>query len=117
MSPAAKAHLNDGLTTRPFTQASRHRREALRAFSALLMLPALRGWAQSPLRVAWLATPKASDGSFFLQELREGFRGLGYVEGANFAIEPYWGDESVARMDELMAKALASRPAVIVAQG
>lgn len=68
-------------------------------------------------RVAWISPTRAPDGELFLDALRRGLRERGYAEGRNLAIEPYWGDESAARLAEVAQQLIASRPQVIVAQG
>ena len=52
-----------------------------------------------------------------LGELRRGFADLGHIEGRSIIIEPYWGDDDPAKTAKNVAEAIASRPALIVAQG
>ena len=71
----------------------------------------------TPARVVWVSPTPAADGSPFLDELRRGLRELNYVEGKNLILEPYWGDNTPARLEKIMAEAVASAPRIIVAQG
>ena len=71
----------------------------------------------SQFRVAWISPTRAADGSPFLQELRRGLQELGYVEGRNLLLEPYWGEDSTERLTKLVAEIVATDPHVVVAQG
>lgn len=94
------------------------RRDFLNALSAGALAAALPAIAQPSLfRVAWTSPTKATDASPFLDELRRGLRELGYVEGRNIQIEPYWGEDSADRIQKMIVDAVASNPHVIVAQG
>ncbi len=94
------------------------RRNFLNALGAGAFAFALPAIAQpSPFRVCWMSPTGAADGSLFLDELRRGLRELGYAEGRNLRIEPYWGENSAERIGKLIAEVVASNPHVIVAQG
>jgi putative ABC transport system substrate-binding protein len=96
----------------------KNRRDCLAALAAGALATALPVGAQpSPFRIAWTSPTKAADGSPFLDELRRGLRELGYVEGRNLVIEPYWGEDSADRIQKMVVEAVASNPHVIVAQG
>jgi putative tryptophan/tyrosine transport system substrate-binding protein len=94
------------------------RRALLRGIGATLIAGALPARAQpAPPRVCWLSPSRASEGSPFLEELRAGLRDLGYAEGRNIVIEPYWGEDSAPRVEKMIAEVIASKPALIVSQG
>lgn len=96
----------------------RTRRDFLGVLGAGALAAALPAVAQpSQFRIAWTSPTKAADGSPFLDELRRGLRELGYVEGRNIQIEPYWGEDSADRVRKMIVEAVASYPHVIVAQG
>lgn len=94
-------------------------RAALAVLLALELLAGPRAGSTqpTPFRVSWISPTRAADGSPFLDELRQGLRELGYVEGGNVLIQPYWGEDSAARVETLVADVVASAPHVIVAQG
>jgi putative ABC transport system substrate-binding protein len=94
-----------------------NRRDMVLALFALGVAPFSTLAQSAPFRVAWISPTPAADGSPFLDELRRGLRELGYVEGRNLVLEPYWGDNTPARLAKMMADAIASAPNVIVAQG
>jgi putative ABC transport system substrate-binding protein len=93
------------------------KRRAFLAAAGALTLP-FPGRAQSaPARVAWFSNTTQVDGQQFQDELRLGMRSLGYAEGRDFIVEPYWGEDSPPRVAQLAAEIVASRPRVIVTQG
>ncbi len=49
--------------------------------------------------------------------MRQGLRGYGYVEGSNFALQTYWGEDSPEQLEAIVAQAIAANPRVIVAYG
>lgn len=94
------------------------RRDAVNVLGLGVLAAALPVIAQTPAnRISWLSPTKAKDGSPFLSELRVGLSDLGYVEGRNILIDPYWGEDSAERIPKLIAEVIASNPRVIVAQG
>jgi putative ABC transport system substrate-binding protein len=96
----------------------KNRRAVLHAIAAAIAAVACPALAQpAPFRVGWTSPTRAADGSPFLDELRRGLRELGYVEGRNVLIEPYWGEDSAERITKMVAEAVATAPHVIVAQG
>ena len=97
------------------TNARRTLLAALGAGGLAAAFPAVAQPTRS--RIAWTSPTKAADGSLFLEELRRGLRELGYVEGRNIVIEAQWGEDSPERIAAMVAKVVASRPDVIVAQG
>ncbi len=94
------------------------RREVIQAAAcaAALALPA-RARSQSVARVAWVSTSPANDGTLFFNELRNGLRELGHVEGRNLALDAYWGDHGSELLNKRILEAVSSKPQVIVAQG
>ena len=70
--------------------------------------------AAKAYRVGFLtfATPEQS--ALLLRELTEGLRELGYVDGRNIVIEPYYGDGTLNRLPDLAASVVRSRVDVIV---
>jgi len=94
------------------------RRQFLLSAGSTIVATSAQVLAQGiPSRVVWVSPTPAADGSPFLDELRRGLRELNYVEGKNLVLEPYWGDNTPARLDKIMADAVASAPRIIVAQG
>ena len=82
---------------------------------SILAMP-LAGWAQRPpevRRIGYLHPGGRLPG--FLEILREGLRGLGYVEGRNLVIESRSGDE--ARLPELATELVRLNVEVIVTPG
>lgn len=88
------------------------KRRAFLALTAAAVMPKT-GVAQATARVAWLSPTHAEDGTIFLDALRAGFKDL----GRNVQIDVHWGDDSVEKLAQIVTAAVASRPAVIVAQG
>ena len=68
-------------------------------------------------RVAWVSLERANSSSPVFAAFRTGMTELGYVEGRNLAIDAWWGDGSVVRLEQQRADILAAAPDVIVAQG
>jgi putative ABC transport system substrate-binding protein len=92
------------------------RRSLLLSLLAGILAPSALA-QQAPRRVAWVSPGVAAEGQLFLDALRRGLRERGYEEGRNLLLEPHWGDGLPARIAELPARIVASRPDVIVAQG
>lgn len=88
------------------------RRSFLLAASCAVL--ARRAAAQTLRRVAWISPTRAADGSVFLDELVAGLRDLGRRD---VAVEPYWAEDSAERQTRIVAEAIATRPAAIVAYG
>ena len=69
-------------------------------------------------RIGWVAVgPPSVRASMFLEALRQGLRGLGYVEGHNLAIEARWADGGLDRVADLTADLVRLKVDVIVTQG
>lgn len=94
-----------------------------RSFCRLLPVPLsglalnCKAQAAAPFRVAWVSLDQSSPNPPMLTAFRAGMAELGYVEGSNLVIEPYWGEGSTARLEQLRGDILRSRPDVVVAQG
>jgi putative tryptophan/tyrosine transport system substrate-binding protein len=82
----------------------------------VLSLPA-RAQAQRNARIAWVTIARADPDSPFLQGFRGRLRELGWVEGRNLALDIWGGDGTPARMKELVAQVVASKPDLIIATG
>lgn len=94
------------------------RRHLLGAIGAGALVSSFPISAQpAPVRVAWMSPTSSSDGSPFLDELRRSLHEIGHIEGRNFSLEAYWGDDSTERIAKLAAEVVASKPQLIVAQG
>jgi putative ABC transport system substrate-binding protein len=94
-----------------------------RAFAAWLGCGALPAGAQVnppgqalPL-IAWTTGARPDAASPFLAALRQGLAEAGRVEGRDFRLAAWWGDDSSERFDALVAEMLRSRPDLIVTQG
>lgn len=99
-------------------QPSPVRRQFLQILCGISLATTLPARAQGkPARIAWVSPGKAGDGSVFLEELRNGLRELGRIEGRDLAIEVHWGEDSPQRLQEIVTQAVSSRPALIVALG
>lgn len=73
--------------------------------------------APAPFRIAWVSLDQADARSPVFAAFRAGMAALGYVEGQNLLIEPWWGEGSAARLEALRPDILRTQPDVIVAQG
>jgi putative ABC transport system substrate-binding protein len=85
------------------------------AFAVTLALPAVA--QPAPRRLAWLTPTTVKDGEIFLTELKTGLKELGYVDGQNLVIEPYYGEDSADKLAALVPQAIAAKPDIIVAMG
>jgi len=74
-------------------------------------------WAQQArlARVAWLTMDRANPQAPFWVGFRRGMQDLGWLEGQNVLIDPWWADGSPERLKQLIREIVASRPDVIVA--
>ncbi len=70
-----------------------------------------------PLRVAWASIERPNPASPYLEAFRRGMRELGYTEGKELVIDPWWGDGTEARLAQQIDAIVRSQPDVIVAQG
>lgn len=96
-----------------------------RALRRLLAAMPLYWWSMRPaaaqdgrvFRVAWVSMERPGSRSPVFAAFLDGMAALGYVEGRNLVVDAWWGEGSVARLQELRPEILRSRPDVIVAQG
>jgi putative ABC transport system substrate-binding protein len=68
-----------------------------------------------PARLGWLSYIGQPDPA--LENLREGLRELGYVEGKSFVKVPRFGDGGFTRLPRLVAELAAERLNVLVSRG
>ena len=74
--------------------------------------------AQRPqARVAWMSVDRASSDSLGFQSFRRGMAELGWHEGRNLAIQPWWGEGSASALRDALPGLAAYKPDVVVAQG
>jgi len=96
------------------------KRRAFGIYAACASLPVGAqgpGTAAAPARIAWISGAKEGSRSAFLGAMRHGLEELGRVEGRDYRIETYWGDDSRERLDPLVVEMLRSAPDLIVTQG
>jgi putative tryptophan/tyrosine transport system substrate-binding protein len=92
------------------------RRQAL-VFTAAMALCAaspVGGQPARKARVAWVTMERANPQAPFWVSFRSGMRALGWVEGQNVTIDPWWVDGSVERLKLMIPDIVASRPDIIV---
>jgi len=96
-----------------------NRRHVCKTLAALPLAIALRATAQtaSPYRVAWVSLDQPGSNSPPLAAFRKGMAELGYVEGKDLAIDPWFGAGSADRLAQMRPDILRTRPDVIVTQG
>jgi len=87
------------------------------ALCAALAIVAAAAGAQGPPRVVWVSPVPIDQGGLFFEELRRGLRDVGQVEGRSFQLESSWGDGTQEGAAKLLAKVVATAPAIIVTQG
>jgi putative ABC transport system substrate-binding protein len=96
------------------------KRRVFAAWAAYAALP-VRGQDRAPgsalPRIAWVSGARPDARSPFLGALRSGLGEAGRVEGRDFRLDTWWGDDSMERFDSLVAEMLRSRPDLIVTQG
>jgi len=94
-----------------------------RAFATWLAAAALPAGAQAVVsgravpRIAWASGSRPDASSPFLAALRQGLAEAGRLEGRDFLLDAWWGDDSMERLDPLVVEMLRSRPDLIVTQG
>ena len=95
------------------------RRSFCRALAVGSFAAVARARTQSPgpLRLAWASIESGATRSPYLDAFRSGMRELGYKEGANLVVDPWWGDGTEANLARQVDAIVASRPEIIVAQG
>jgi putative ABC transport system substrate-binding protein len=93
------------------------RRKVLQALGAGTLGAAFPAIAQAQVRIGWISNTRAADANLFLDALRSGLKGFGYVEGRNLLIDARWGDDVGQKIEQNIADLIAARPSVIVTQG
>lgn len=83
---------------------------------AIALLPRV-GLSQAVAKVAWVSPTPAAEGGPFFDELRNGLRELGHVEGRNLRLDSYWAENDDALTVKAFEAAQASGAQVVVAQG
>lgn len=83
----------------------------------MLVAPGLVRGQSRPVRIAWFSNTTQLDGQQFLDELRGGLGSLGYVEGRDIVLQPYWGEDSPQRVARIAAEIVASQPRLVVTHG
>jgi putative ABC transport system substrate-binding protein len=68
-------------------------------------------------RVAWTSVERPNPESPFFLAFRAAMRELGWVEGRNLVLDPWWGGGSVDGLKKLVPEIVAKRPEVIVSAG
>ncbi|HET7528259.1 MAG TPA: ABC transporter substrate-binding protein [Burkholderiaceae bacterium] len=86
------------------------------AVALLAMGATARPWAQQArvARVAWITLELANPQAPFWLGFRRGMRELGWTEGQNIVINPWWADGSLDRLKQQIPDILGSRPDIIV---
>ena len=74
-----------------------------------------RAEAQQPVKVHRIGVLMFTSSSFFIEELRQGLRELGYVEGQNLRLEVRSAEERRERLDDLAAELVRLPVDLIVA--
>ncbi len=92
-------------------------RRAAAGLAAFLSCLSAVGAQPALPRVLWISPVPAAEGRLFFEELRNGLRAAGQVEGRNFQLDATWGDGTPQQAAKLMADAVAASPAIIVALG
>jgi len=96
------------------------RRKLLIAMGAGAFTASLSSSAQQPSKmrlIGFLGTGTATGMASWVQALRAGLRGLGYVEGKNIAIEFRWADGKYERAPALAAELVRLKVEVLVTHG
>jgi len=70
--------------------------------------------ADRAVRIAFVGPDSAAGSSRFIGAFRERLRELGWIEGENLVLSPYWCDGRLERFPDLMRQALAAKPDVLV---
>ena len=102
-------------------------RRAVLAFTLAALL-SLVAWVESESqgqrtgrtwRIGWLSPSPSATGSYELAALREGLRGLGYVEGerGNILLTERWADGAATRMPQLARELVEAKVDVICTSG
>ncbi|MBI1848647.1 MAG: ABC transporter substrate-binding protein [Candidatus Rokubacteria bacterium] len=92
------------------------RRQFLIAAGVLLAAPLARAQT-APRRMAWFGAGRAGTPSPFLDAMRAGLRELGWEEGRNLALTPFWTEGTPEEAERLARQMLESNPEIIVVYG
>lgn len=95
------------------------RRTFLTSALAATVLPraaAAQGTAR-PARIGWLTAQRPASLAPYLEAMRAGLAGLGYVEGRNLIIDYRFADDEIARVPDLAADLVRTQVSMILAQG
>jgi len=84
-------------------------------FALALVVGAVTVGAAQETKPARIVVLSRSAATVSIQELREGLRKLGHVEGRTYTIEHRHAEDSTARLRELAVEVARSRPDVIFA--
>ena len=97
------------------------RREFLIALGVGALCAARPSFAQQQTgkiyRIGWLSFNSSSVGASELEGLRQGLRGLGYVEGRNVTFEPRWADGNSTALPALARELVMLKVDVICTTG
>ncbi len=93
------------------------RRTFFVAVAGLAASFALRAQARQPVHVSFVSHSSPKAFGHLLSEFRTELHALGYVEGRDLTLNVLWAEDRLGRLPGLFAKALASKPAVIVTHG
>jgi putative ABC transport system substrate-binding protein len=102
-------------------QVMNNRRKLIIALGAGALTVPLGSLAQQrstkSYRIGWLSPTSPLSGKAELDALREGLRGLGYVEGRNLTIETRWADGNAAALPALARSLVDLKVDIICAAG
>ncbi|MEP7208686.1 MAG: ABC transporter substrate-binding protein [Casimicrobiaceae bacterium] len=95
------------------------RRTVCATLGALAAAKTLAAFAQGTraYRLAWVTIERAGEPSPGLAAFMIGMRELGYREGRDYTVSPWYGEGSAARLEALAPEIVSARPDVIVSQG
>lgn len=89
---------------------------ALFAFGAAPLRATAQPSGKVP-RIGLLGVTSAADYALQVEAMRQGFRGLGYVEGQSIVIDYRWAEGQLDRLPALAAELIRLQPDVIVTSG
>ena len=95
------------------------RRRSFLAALSFATLPSIAAAQSSrrPFRVGWVVVGSRASAAPYLESLRAGFAGHGYVEGRDLVIEERYGDDEPDRVPGLIKELLDIPVDVVVTQG
>lgn len=92
------------------------RRQFLIAASALVAAPLVLA-QKGPRRLAWFGAGRAGEPSPFLDAFQGGLRDLGWEEGRNLVLTPFWTNGTMEDAERLARQMLATNSEIIVTFG